>query len=94
MYGIGHMFSEGLASVQLNGKMGYIDSKGQFVIPATFDSAMPFCGGVAAVATFQTIGKTSCRSDVYKGKHGIIDHNGSYVWRDAEEQTWPSPYCF
>jgi hypothetical protein len=90
------MFSEGLASVERGGKWGYIDRSGRYSIPATFDSAMPFCDGIAAVETFQEIGRTSrgCRAEVYRGKHRMIDHAGNYVWRDAEEHTWPSQVCF
>jgi hypothetical protein len=95
-YDIGHMFSEGLASVELGNKWGYIDRSGHFTIPATFESAMPFCGGVTEVETFQKIGKASdgSRAELYRGKHGMIDHAGNYVWRDAEEQTWSSPFRF
>jgi hypothetical protein len=94
-YDIAHMFSEGLASVELDGKWQYIDRNGSAQFPAVFDSAMPFCGGVAAVETFQKIGKPSdmCRASLLKGRHGMIDHAGDYVWRDSEEQTWRSPYC-
>ena len=94
-YDIAHMFSEGLASVELNGKWQYIDRNGNAVFLTMFDSAMPFCGGVAAVETFQTIGKTAdlCRATLFRGRHGMIDHSGNYVWRDAEEQTWRSPSC-
>ncbi len=91
-YHIGHMFSEGLASVELGDKWGYIDQGGHFSISATFDSAMPFCGGVAAVETFQKLDETKHGAKLYRGKHGVIDHAGNYVWRDAEEQTWPSPF--
>jgi hypothetical protein len=98
-YQIGHMFSEGLASVELDGKWGYIDTNGQYAIPPTFDSAMPFCGGVATVEIFHEIDATTptrgaCRGKLLEGKHGIIDHRGKYIWRDATEQTWPSPFCF
>lgn len=95
-YDIGHMFSEGLASVKLDGKWGYIDTAGRIAIPAVFDSALPFCGGIAAVETFRQIGKMSsgCRGTVYRGKHGMIDHSGNYLWRDANAQTWSSPFCF
>lgn len=94
-YDIAHMFSEGLASVELDGKWQYIDRNGNAGFPAMFDAAMPFCAGVAAVETFQTIGKTVdiCRATLFQGKHGMIDHSGNYVWRDAEEQTWRSPFC-
>lgn len=95
-YDVAHMFSEGLASVELDGKWQYIDGNGNTAFLAMFDSAMPFCGGVAAVETFQTIGKTVdiCRATLFKGKHGMIDHSGDYVWRDAQEQTWRSPFCY
>jgi hypothetical protein len=95
-YDIGHIFSEGLASVETGGKWGYIDREGHFSIPLGFDSAMPFCGGVATVETFQRIGETNkgCRAELYKGKHGVIGHGGNYVWRDAQDQTWASPFCF
>jgi len=94
-YHIAHMFSEGLASVELDGKWQYIDPNGRGAFQAVFDSAMPFCGGLASVETFQTIGKTmdGCRSTLFRGKHGMIDHAGNYVLRDAEEQTWRSPFC-
>jgi hypothetical protein len=93
-YDIAHMFSEGLASVERNGKWQYIDRNGDAAFPAMFDAAMPFCGGVAAVETFQTIGKTTDmrRASLLRGKHGIIDHSGNYVWRDAEEKTWRSQF--
>jgi hypothetical protein len=93
-YDIAHMFSEGLASVERNGKWQYIDRNGDVAFPAMFDAAMPFCGGVAAVETFQTIGKTTDmrRASLLRGKHGIIDHSGNYVWRDAEEKTWRSQF--
>lgn len=90
-----HMFSEGLASVYAGKKWGYIDTTGKYVLPPIFDAAMPFCGGVAAVETFRVVGKSEfCRSPIYRGKHGMVDHRGHYVWRDAEEQTWRSPFCF
>lgn len=43
--------SEGLAAVQtdLNGRYGYIDRSGDFVIPARFDLAHPFHDGAAMV---------------------------------------------
>jgi len=88
-FDVGHMFSEGLASVNLGGKWGYTDSNGKYVIPATFDSAMPFCGGVAKVETFRRIDEHGSFA-LYKGKHGMIDHRGNYVWREAEDQTWHS----
>ena len=35
-------FSEGLASVRLNGKEGYINHENQIVIPCIYDMTFPF----------------------------------------------------
>jgi hypothetical protein len=51
-FSIGHTFQEGVASVQSGKRWGYIDHSGSFLIPAQFDSAMPFCAGDAQVETF------------------------------------------
>lgn len=63
-------FSEGLAAVNQNGKVGFIDHKGQFVIPPTFGPAWIamehyFSEGLAAIE----IG----------GKLGYIDRTGKVV---------------
>lgn len=94
-YQYAQMFSEGVASVTLDGKSHYITPDGSPVFLTKFDSAMPFCGGVAAVETFQIVGKTAdmCSATLFQGRHGMIDHAGNYVWRDADEQTWRSPVC-
>ncbi len=42
-------FSEGLASVKLNGKWGYIDKKGKVVIPLKYDRTFDFSDGKASV---------------------------------------------
>ena len=95
-YHIGHMVSERFAAVELDGKWGYIDRSGRVTILAMFDSDMPFCGAVAAVEILQKTGLAShgSRAELYRGKHGMIDHTVNYVWRDAEKQTWPSPFRF
>lgn len=41
--------NQGLTPVEKNGKWGYVNSKGNFVIPAKFESAKPFSEGLAAV---------------------------------------------
>ena len=58
-------FTEGLASVLVNDKAGYIDTKGNFVIKPQFELAMPFSDGLAYV-----------RVD---GKHGYIDKSGHFI---------------
>lgn len=63
------LFNEGLAGVKVNGKWGFIDRNGKLVIPAKFDAADSFCGGLAVVA-------------VNKGdklKFGFIDKTGKYT---------------
>jgi len=88
------MFSEGVAVVRLDSGGQYIKPDGSPAFAGTFVSAMPFCGGVASVATAHIIGeppdtRPGCITTWFKGKHGVINHDGNYVWRDAEEQTWP-----
>ncbi|MFC4305968.1 WG repeat-containing protein [Cohnella boryungensis] len=59
-------FSEGLTTVIINnGKMGYIDLQGHFVIEGAYDEALPFINGTALVS----IGD----------KSGFIDKNGDLV---------------
>jgi WG containing repeat len=42
-------FSDGLARSPVGHKIGYIDRRLRFVIPARYDGAYPFAGGVAVV---------------------------------------------
>lgn len=44
-------FSEGLAAVYANDRWGYVDKKGNVVIPLQYDYALPFHEGLAAVAS-------------------------------------------
>ena len=63
--GIGDYFPEGLQGVKQNGKWGFIDKKGSFVIPPQFDNADFFSEGLAGVEQ--------------NGKWGFIDKKGSFV---------------
>ena len=58
-------FSEGLASVLVKGKAGYIDTNGNFVIQRKFNIAMPFSEGLAYVEL--------------NNKYGYIDKSGEFV---------------
>ena len=58
-------FSEGLVSVEQNGKVGFIDKAGKQIIPPRYDGAQPFSEGLAAVRI--------------KGKYGYIDKTGKMV---------------
>jgi hypothetical protein len=58
-------FTGGPAPVQNDGKWGYIDKSGKWVINAQFDNAWNFAGGLAPVSV--------------SGKWGYIDSNGRWV---------------
>lgn len=58
-------FHDGLLQVFDNGKVGYIDEKGELVIPCKFDLAFNFHKGIAEV--------------VCDGEHFFIDKNGEVV---------------
>lgn len=66
VYDYAHIFSVGLALVQLNGWWGYVDKTGKEVIPCIYNPAYSFTKtGLAAVAI--------------DGKHGFIDQTGKVV---------------
>ena len=65
---------DGLARVVINGKVGFIDGTGNFVIEPVFDSAREFRPGV---------GRTSAKRD---GIVGVIDKAGSWVFQTNYQQ--------
>ena len=72
-------FSEGLAPVRVDGKIGYVDRNGTFVIMPQFDEAYAFASGVARVAV--------------GGKTGVIDTTGHWVLSsDGATAHAPVPY--
>ena len=67
------MFYDGLSQViEVNGKFGYIDRKGEIVIPVQFDYAGAFSEGLAVV------GKRNYNEE---WEFGFIDKTGAYVLR-------------
>ena len=79
-----HSFSEGLAAVSVNGKWGFINTAGRFVIPPQFGWAGDFSEGLALV--------TDAQPDAYWKKDtlfGYIDISGKYAiqprfnWADS-----------
>lgn len=63
------IFSEGLLNVFQDGKCGYINTKGELVIPLVFDDANKFDNGYAIV--------------IYNGEDAIIDKKGNiYLTKD------------
>jgi hypothetical protein len=61
-----HSYLEGLASVRLGKKWGFIDKSGKMVIPAQYDETWGFINGLAEVR----VGK----------EFGYINATGKYVW--------------
>lgn len=71
-------FSDGLAPISVSeGKAGYIDKTGKFVMNPQFNLACPFYGGLALVFT--------------DSGRAYIDKEGKYVWREVKESPSPSP---
>ena len=68
-------FSEGLIPVidEKTGKSGYINERGEWAIPATWDKAMSFYHGLAAV-----------EEDEYLS---YINHEGVVVWQENKENA-------
>jgi WG containing repeat len=64
-------FSEGLTPVELDGKEGYVDLHGHFVIPPQFEEANVFSESLAAAKI----------DDKWDGKWGVIDRSGQWVIR-------------
>ena len=67
--------SDGLARVSVNGKIGFIDRTGNFVIEPVFDKAGWFKPGLE---------RTSAERD---GIFGVIDKAGSWVFRTSYQQV-------
>ena len=58
-------FSEGLARIKVDGKLGYIDRTGEVVIPCRYDEAWDFKNGFASVSVNR--------------KWGLIDKSGNVI---------------
>jgi WG containing repeat len=69
-----HSFSERLAAVSLNGKWGFIDESGRFVIPPLFGVVENFSQGLAMVTT-ASIDHYWERDTLF----GYIDRTGKFV---------------
>lgn len=76
-YQVAGPFSEGLASVMLDGKWGYIDKAGNVVVQPKYNLAHPFSDGLACVAFKDSICENNVITSSYK--YGYIDKNGKEV---------------
>jgi hypothetical protein len=64
-------FSEGLAAVSRDGRWGYIDASGAWVIPPRFAAVEKFSEGLAVVMTGEYSNETT--------RFGFIDRTGKFV---------------
>lgn len=58
-------FVDGIALVEVNGKYGYIDESGKYIVYPKFDNARSFCEGMAVVSS--------------GGVWGVIDKKGKWI---------------
>lgn len=59
-------YHNGLKTIESNGKIGYINTEGEMVIPPLFDNANEFYNGKYATASIE-------------GKYGVIDTKGNFI---------------
>ncbi len=64
MYDEVFCFKEGLASVEIDGKCGFIDSENNIVIPFVYDTAMSFSEGLAMVVNGEKCGYINKENEV------------------------------
>ena len=77
-------FSEGLAPIKQNGKWGYINTKGEVVIPCIYDAAWPFSEGLATVKK----GRWPIGQRLPNGKYGFINTKGEVVIPCIYDHAW------
>lgn len=80
-YAEANWFSEGMASVKINGKYGYINKQGKLVIPAKFTVAKPFRKG------FMPDKQTGEDSVLFAG--ASLQANGYEICIDAKGNRMP-----
>lgn len=75
------LFKEGLLAVKVDGKWGYIDESGEFVIEPQFLNAENFQSNGLAIVSAEWNDENGDTQELY----GVIDKNGNYV---IEPQFW------
>lgn len=83
-----HYFSEGMAVVEKNGKYGYVNTKGEEVIPCIYDEADVFAQGVAVVLisydSYYVEEYEEQYFEHYRYYYGYIDKNGKTTFSNGE----------
>lgn len=73
----GYSFKSGLCWVKLDNKYGFINGKGEMVVPAEYDFASDFSNGLALVNKGRRVSENI--EDYIPGKYGFIDSTGKLV---------------
>lgn len=72
-------FQEGMARYRENNRIGFINEKGEVVIPAQFGWAFPFEDGVAVFCEGATLVKDGEYTLLEGGRWGAIDRTGKII---------------
>jgi hypothetical protein len=72
-----NLFGDGVLCVKKDGKYGYVNMDGEYVVAAKYDSAFPFFGGSAIVSSIES-------------GNGLIDKDGNVVVELGELNYTPS----
>lgn len=81
-------FSEGLAKVELGGKIGFIDKTGRLVIPPTFNLEGQYVFGLDTHSGFSE-GLAAVSMGEYPNRmYGFVDHSGNMVIQPQFACAW------
>jgi hypothetical protein len=75
-------FSQGLASVCIDGKCGYINKHGEVIVALQYSTASDFCNGYAQVSTNGQRYCIDCNGNVVKPEYSSYcndHHNGNHI---------------
>lgn len=76
-------FSEGLAAVKRDGKIGFINAQNEVVIPFQFERA-PLCD----MEIYFLFHDDYCSMTIANGKIGLIDKKGEWVIKPIYDELW------
>ena len=81
-HGDKYIYHDGLALVEKDGKLGFVDIDGKLVIPYYFDQAFHFTQGLACVRFNGMWGYIDTKGDVYMPF--VFDYASPFEWGRAE----------
>lgn len=68
-----------IATVELDGRYGFIDAQGNEILPPTYDGAGPFVDGYAAVMRSEPLPPDADVSETGRRSYGAVDESGREV---------------